>query len=129
MGRCGWVGGGFGGDGLRRGYHRPGWGVRPDEHLVFQVEADLDVLTCPEAQLAFSVGQFKRVSARVLGDCLAFDQLDGHPAVFLQGQVVVVALFLGVLRPLFSSCFGRPLDVLGCLFGYYAENAFCDACQ
>ncbi len=54
------------------------------------MKPDLDVLTRSQAKLPLARWQFEGVSARVVGDVAAADQLDGYPTVLLQGELAAV---------------------------------------
>ena len=84
------------------------------------METNLDMLACTKSEDGLVTGEKEGVSACVGGDLLAVDELDGHPAVFLERNFAVVACGGGLF---FGGCFCVFLYKLGGLFGYYSKAA------
>lgn len=100
--------------------NRSGRRVGADNHLVSEVESELDMLTCVQAESGFRVRESEGVGSGVFGDLLACFEGYRNPSVFLQRNVLV-SLRLGFLL---CCGFGVFLDESLGLFGNHAEDAF-----
>lgn len=72
--------------------YRPRGRVRADEHTVFEVEAQLDVLASSQSQRLFVLWESEAIASRVLGDFFAPLEIGRDPAMFLERKVLLSVL-------------------------------------